>query len=254
MNPIYKAYLEGYEFQLNSYFSEAWRRFKHEAGPFIGMGLLFLIINIFLSYLPYFNFLNGFITTLLFSGFYVFCRNMDLQTQTGADFLKGLNYTIPIMMYQVLVFLIIAPLFLIVFSSIMPTSTMFELFSGNISPSDIKEHIQLDSIQNTGFFMLQVLLVFGIAIYVSVSYSLSIPLIIDAKLGFWEAMELSRKTIGRHFFSFLFFWILYAFFIAFATILTLGLGLIVLIPFSYVLLFEIYDQIFKPLDELESID
>lgn len=38
-------------------------------------------------------------------------------------------------------------------------------------------------------------------IYLSVCYMYSDNLIVDQKMGFWEAMELSRKTVHRHWFS-----------------------------------------------------
>jgi len=35
-------------------------------------------------------------------------------------------------------------------------------------------------------------------IYFMVSYTFALPLIIDKKMDFWQAMELSRKMVGRH--------------------------------------------------------
>jgi len=35
-------------------------------------------------------------------------------------------------------------------------------------------------------------------IYFMVSYTFALPLIVDRKMDFWQAMELSRKMVGRH--------------------------------------------------------
>jgi MFS family permease len=35
-------------------------------------------------------------------------------------------------------------------------------------------------------------------IYLAVSWVFTIPLVIDKRMGFWEAMELSRKVVGKH--------------------------------------------------------
>lgn len=35
-------------------------------------------------------------------------------------------------------------------------------------------------------------------IYLAVSWVFTIPLVIDRRMGFWEAMELSRKVVGKH--------------------------------------------------------
>jgi uncharacterized membrane protein len=37
-------------------------------------------------------------------------------------------------------------------------------------------------------------------IYLTVSWMFAVPLVIDRGLGFWEAMEFSRKVIGKHWF------------------------------------------------------
>jgi uncharacterized membrane protein len=38
-------------------------------------------------------------------------------------------------------------------------------------------------------------------IYLAVAWSFAIPLVIDKRLGFWEAMELSRKAVDQRWWS-----------------------------------------------------
>ena len=73
-------------------------------------------------------------------------------------------------------------------------------------------------------------------IYVSVAYAFTIPLIVDKNMEVWEAMELSRKTVTKH-------WFKVAGLMGLLTILMvlsaipLGIGLIWTIPLIFVTLY-----------------
>ena len=81
-------------------------------------------------------------------------------------------------------------------------------------------------------------------IYLTVSWIYALPLIIDRNLQFWDAMELSRKVVGKHWF------------ITFAFLLVIGLlgacgfiacciGLFVTIPLATIALMYAYEDIFS---------
>ncbi len=53
-------------------------------------------------------------------------------------------------------------------------------------------------------------------IYLGVAWKFTLPLVIDKRMGFWEAMELSRKVVTRQ------WWILFALFIVAALISAVG--------------------------------
>ena len=55
---------------------------------------------------------------------------------------------------------------------------------------------------NIGSIVLGGIVFFLGGMYIYVSYQFTLPLIVDAKLGFWEAMETSRRVIGKKFFMF----------------------------------------------------
>ncbi|XGV94591.1 MAG: glycerophosphoryl diester phosphodiesterase membrane domain-containing protein [Leptolyngbya sp. BL-A-14] len=68
-------------------------------------------------------------------------------------------------------------------------------------------------------------------VYLSVAYTFALPLVLEKKMNFWDAMELSRKLISKNWFSFFGF----AFVLGLINIvglLVLGLGLLVTIPLS----------------------
>lgn len=67
-------------------------------------------------------------------------------------------------------------------------------------------------------------------IYLLVSYQIALPLMVDKKLGPWEALETSRKIIGHHWFVVLAFDIT-ALLILTASTMLLGIPLIWAVPF-----------------------
>ncbi len=240
------AYREGYNFDSNNYLNRAWKRFGKDYGVFIGMSLLFFILGIVLSFIPIVSLFNGTFSSLLYAGFYIYCRNMNRQTQQTGDFFGGFKFLKDILLYNIVVFLLIVPLLFISISSVIPFEVFWEMVQGSIDPYDIEGRIDQDGIANLPLFFIGMMVFMALAIYISISFVFAIPLIVDAGLGFWPAMELSRKTVGRNFFAFLVFGIVFVLTVAFGTVLTCGIGLLFFIPFSYVLIFEMYDQIFNP--------
>lgn len=81
-------------------------------------------------------------------------------------------------------------------------------------------------------------------IYLGVSYIFALPLIIDKHIGFWDAMELSRQTVGKHF-----FWVL-LFLIAIIAVTLVGLvgcivGIFFTIPIAAAAMLYAYEDIFN---------
>jgi hypothetical protein len=80
-------------------------------------------------------------------------------------------------------------------------------------------------------------------IYLAVSWKLTLPLIIDKRLGFWDAMEVSRKVVSRHWWSFLLFFIL-CWLINLGGFLLLCIGTFVTAPLTMLALIYAYEDIF----------
>lgn len=86
-------------------------------------------------------------------------------------------------------------------------------------------------------------------IYLSIAYVFTLPLIADKGMDVWEAMELSRKTVTKHWFKvFGLLFLLGLFFLVGA--IPFGIGLIWAIPLMFITLYGLlYSSIF---DELEA--
>lgn len=80
-------------------------------------------------------------------------------------------------------------------------------------------------------------------IYLAVAYAFTFPLILERKMGFWQAMETSRKVITKQWFAFLGLGLL-LFVINLIGALPCGLGLLITIPWSYCTYVAAYERIF----------
>jgi uncharacterized membrane protein len=80
-------------------------------------------------------------------------------------------------------------------------------------------------------------------IYLNVCWIFAVPLVIDRKMQFWDAMELSRKVVSKHWF------IVFAFLLVLGLVAICGLfacciGLLVSMPISWVALMYGYEDLF----------
>ena len=77
----------------------------------------------------------------------------------------------------------------------------------------------------------------------AISWAYSMVLIVDRKMNFWPAMELSRKTVTKHWFQ-IFFFLITIGLISLLGIVTCGIGLFVTIPLAMTMLAASYVHIF----------
>lgn len=80
-------------------------------------------------------------------------------------------------------------------------------------------------------------------VYLSVAWIFSVPLVIDRRMQFWDAMELSRKVVSKHWFL-LFAFVLVLGLIAACGFLACCVGLFVSIPIASVALMYAYEDVF----------
>jgi hypothetical protein len=101
-----------------------------------------------------------------------------------------------------------------------------------------------------GMLVSGLLTVVGIAfclipgIYLAVAWKLALPLIIDKRMEFWPAMELSRKVVTRQWWAF-FGLVILAGMLNLAGVLLCLVGLFVTVPVSMMALMYAYEDIFS---------
>ena len=85
-------------------------------------------------------------------------------------------------------------------------------------------------------------------IYLSIAYIFTLPLIADRGMGVWEAMELSRKAVTKHWFKVFGLFFLLTLIMAMGA-LALGIGLIWAVPLLFVTLYGLlYPLIFDGIE------
>ncbi len=80
-------------------------------------------------------------------------------------------------------------------------------------------------------------------IYLAVGYVFALPLVIDKKMEFWTAMEVSRRVVHEHWWSAFALAIVLAL-VAFSGFLVCGVGEIITIPLASAALMYVYEDLF----------
>lgn len=80
-------------------------------------------------------------------------------------------------------------------------------------------------------------------IYLAVGYVFALPLVIDKKMEFWTAMEVSRRVVHEHWWSTLALAIVLAL-VAFSGFLVCGVGEVITIPLASAALMYVYEDLF----------
>ncbi len=81
-------------------------------------------------------------------------------------------------------------------------------------------------------------------VYLAVAYLFAANLVVDRRLDFWAAMEMSRRTVTPRWFSYFVFMLLLMV-LNLVGALPLGLGLLVTIPVSFGAVAAAYDDLFR---------
>jgi uncharacterized membrane protein len=81
-------------------------------------------------------------------------------------------------------------------------------------------------------------------IYLSVAWYFAMPLIIDRRMNFWDAMELSRKMVNKHWFIVFAFLVVYGLLVI-AGVIACCVGIFVTMPIGFAALMYAYETIFS---------
>jgi hypothetical protein len=81
-------------------------------------------------------------------------------------------------------------------------------------------------------------------LYLGIAWLFAVPLVIDKGMGFWDAMELSRKMVSKHWFVVLGFLLVYVL-LFLAGIIACFVGVFVTMPISIAALMYAYESVFS---------
>ena len=80
-------------------------------------------------------------------------------------------------------------------------------------------------------------------IYLAVGYVFALPLVIDKKMEFWPAMEVSRQVVHKHWWSTFALMIVLSL-VAFSGFLLCGIGELITIPIATAAFMSVYEDLF----------
>ena len=103
-------------------------------------------------------------------------------------------------------------------------------------------HLGLAGLISTIFICVGLLLCVVPGIYLGVAYTFAIPLVIDKKLDFWTAMEVSRRVINRHWWP-MFGLLIVLFLLNVIGVLACFIGWIVTVPISIAAVMYAYEDL-----------
>jgi len=200
-----------YELDIFGCITNGWELVKNNMGVLFVGALIYLLIEGAiggLSSIPFigslFSIANFIISGPLVGGvFYLFIRAIRQEPAEVGDVFSGFRrgfgqLFLGTLVCSLLIGVCMLPFIIIFFMKLFPfIGQLQHLQSG--TPPDRETLAALESILLT---TLPVLLVCAIpAIYLSVSWKFTLPLILDKELDFWTAMKASRKQVGKHWWS-----------------------------------------------------
>jgi len=200
-----------YELDILGCITNGWELVKNNMGVLFVGALIYLLIEGAiggLSSIPLigslFSIANFIISGPLIGGvFYLFIRAIRQEPAEVGDVFSGFRrgfgqLFLGTLVCSLLIGVCMLPFIIIFLVKFFPLiGHLQQLQSG--TPPDRETVVALESIFLT---TLPVLLVCAIpAIYFSVSWKFTLPLILDKELDFWTAMKASRKQVGKHWWS-----------------------------------------------------
>lgn len=215
-----------YELDIGSCIARAWDLVKQNFWPVVGISLLILVITVAI------NQVIGLVSGPVF-------KNMVLQHRLspgGVSIIIGTS-----MLGSPIYTLLTAGLFKYYLKLIRAEGpTIADAFAG-FSP--IAGQLILLGLVNGLLTSIGYVLCIIPGLYLTVSWIFSLPLVIDRKLPFWDAMELSRRVVGKHWF------ITFAFVLVIGLLAACGLiaccvGVFVTTPIASVALLYAYEETF----------
>lgn len=243
----------GYQFDLGRYMSTGWNNFKQEAGSYIGFTILYFIIAVVIAFIPFANILSSAIQYTLVAGLFIFTRNMLNGRETFGDFFTGFNSFGQIILFWLVLLLFLMPAIVIFILYLIPADVFTEIISGNPDTDYIAELLGTMFTERMGSIVYLYIFLMLYIFYIYISYSFTLIFIVDRGMSFWDAMESSRKVIAKNFFSFLGMYIILFLLMAIGTVVSCGLGVLVLLPYLYNVIFAAYDDIVGPaIEEFED--
>jgi hypothetical protein len=224
--PLEQVLNEDYSLDIGACLTRGWELLKENFWPTVGASTLIVVLTVIIN------------------------QVIGLFTRPLVErMIEERRISIHAILIIVVVGFVSAPIYTVLYAGLFKyfiklirreTASIGDAFSG-FGPS-ILQLILLGWVQgilvNLGFLFCVIP-----GIYLFVSWYFAIPLIIDRGIGFWEAMEFSRKMVSKHWFV-VFGLILVAGLLSIVGVIACCIGVLASLPFGLAALMYAYEDIF----------
>jgi uncharacterized membrane protein len=243
-----------YDLDITGCFGRGWNLVKENMGLLFVGTLIYLLIEMAVGALAnipligaIFSIANFIISGPLLAGvFYLFIRTLRGEPAEVGDIFSGFRrgfgqLFLGTLVPALFILLCMLPFLIVLGIKCVPLIGHLEQMQRGTPP----DHATMEALQSALLVSLPVLFVCAIpAIYLSVSWKFTLPLIIDRELDFWTAMKTSRRQVGRH------WWHVFGLVVLTGLLNTLGIflccvGLLFTIPIGFAALMFAYEAIFS---------
>ena len=190
----------GYDFTAGQYIRRGYEIFKSNAGAFIGFLLLMILIGVFAQVIPVIGSIawSLFLAPALTVGFYIVANKISRGEHTEFNnFFKGFEHVGQLALYTLVLTLIVLAVFSPVI--VMGLNSGLVQWYMDLLQNPMNPPTELPNIP--GSLGLVSLLLMVPLIYIAVSYTFAPLYIVFYRMGFWDAMETSRKVVSKQWFS-----------------------------------------------------
>ena len=221
-----------YTFSINNCINRGYELFQRQMTSVIGSFFLIVIIFVVLHRIHYFNYVRELLSAVLFAGYYYACHEVAegrrFYFRTFFEVFKNRETTLTVVVNEFIRFAIS----LILFSPLLIIAEVKKDYSG-----DVSENL---------YVVLAMLVTFLIGIvgvvYLSLSWTLSVPLAVFRNRPIWTALEDSRKIVQPHWWSILGLYMIILL-INLSGLICFFVGLFFTIPLSIFIIYACYEQI-----------
>ena len=99
----------GYDFNMNKYMGDGWNLFKKGAANYIGFTIVFFVLIMILSIIPFVNFLVTLFEYVLIAGVFIYSRNLVNDRGEFSDFFQGFNSFTQIFLFMLVLLVFMIP-------------------------------------------------------------------------------------------------------------------------------------------------
>ncbi len=244
---------DGYQFDLGKYINEGFKLFGGDAGIYIAYTIVYFIIAGVTSSIPIVGWLASlFIGPPLLAGWYLYARNQKKGfSKSFGNFFEAFK----IQWMQLVLQSLISAIFVGIAVSIVVLPFFISMIVDLIAHAkesqpvtDPEEMQELLLSMLTGKVILGIVLAALVGAMVSVLYVLAPMFIVFRGMGFWEAMEASRKVVTKNYGQFLLFMIILIV-IGIVGFMMCCVGLLAAIPVIYLAIYSSFEDILGSGDE-----